>query len=38
MKVSFARNAKVNSIIGLKARCNGNVKVVNPEQRFVVEL
>lgn len=31
MKASFARNVKVNIIIGLKARNNGHVKVVNSE-------
>jgi hypothetical protein len=36
-KASFARSAKVNIIIGLKARSNGNVKAVNSEQPFVVE-
>jgi hypothetical protein len=37
MKVSFARGAKVNIIIGLKERNNGNVKVVNSEQCFLVK-
>ena len=37
MKTSFARSVKVIIIIDLKARSNGNVKVVNSEQRFVVE-
>ncbi len=37
LKASFARNVKVNIIIGLKARSNGNLKVVNSELRIAVE-
>lgn len=34
MKASFARSVKVNIIIGLKIRSNGNVKAVNLDLHF----
>lgn len=38
MKASFARIAKVKNIIALKTESNDIAKVVNLEQRLVVEL